>query len=359
MKHRLLVIELHHLGDAVMSLPFVRGAAGHFEVHVLCRPAAAEVYRLLENPPVLHEWNPPWTEDSSASPVEFLRAARDMGRQLSELGFSATACAWADPRTTLLAAATGAAARTGFPTNRVNFYAPQAPGRASRLILGRILEILLTRLTHPLESSPRSPHIQRWSQMADALGFECDFSTPWIPAHAPKKNPKPILGIHRHARLPSKQWPQEKWDELLAMDALHARFDVLEINPEAQEGPACQDRNDSRKHADPALTSRALLGKSTPDISSLAAALNSCDAVLCHDSFPAHLAAALGKPVVAIFGSGEPDWFAPWNNRQLAVQKRICPLHPCIDRCGMPSYTCLEAILPADVLRQLELLKLP
>jgi hypothetical protein len=23
-----------------------------------------------------------------------------------------------------------------------------------------------------------------------------------------------------------------------------------------------------------------------------------------------------GKPVVTIFGSGEPDWFAPWNNRQ-------------------------------------------
>ena len=82
----------------------------------------------------------------------------------------------------------------------------------------------------------------------------------------------------------------------------------------------------------------------TPDLSSLAAALNRADAVLCHDSLPAHLAAALGKPVITIFGSGEPDWFAPWNNRDRVVQRRVCPLHPCIDRCGMDRYLCLEAV---------------
>ena len=55
MKPRLLVVELHHLGDAVMSLPLVRGAAARYEVHVLCRPASGEVYRLLPQPPVIHE----------------------------------------------------------------------------------------------------------------------------------------------------------------------------------------------------------------------------------------------------------------------------------------------------------------
>ena len=40
MKPRLLIVELHHLGDAVLSLPFVRAAARTHEVHVLCRPAA-------------------------------------------------------------------------------------------------------------------------------------------------------------------------------------------------------------------------------------------------------------------------------------------------------------------------------
>jgi len=324
-KPRLLVIELHHLGDAVMSLPFVRGASAAFEVHILCRPDSTEVYRLLENPPVLHEWTPPWTKDSSASPLKSLAAARDKGRELSTHNFTATACAWADPRTTLLAAATGAPQRLGFPTNRANFYAPSAPGRKTLLLLGRLLETILPRLSHPLQSPPRSPHIQRWSQLSGVLEFESDFSVPWIPAPPSPKNPKPVLGIHRHARLPSKQWPMEKWNALLAMEALHSKFEMLEIPP-----------------AHPSLVT----------------ALSSCDALLCHDSFPAHLAAALGKPVVTIFGSGEPDWFAAWNNRHRIVQKRVCPLHPCIDRCGMPRYICLDEIQPAEVLRQLELLDL-
>jgi len=61
--------------------------------------------------------------------------------------------------------------------------------------------------------------------------------------------------------------------------------------------------------------------------------------------------------VVTIFGSGEPDWFAPWNNRHRVVQRRACPLHPCIDRCGMDSYLCLDAVTSGDVLAQLERLK--
>jgi ADP-heptose:LPS heptosyltransferase len=222
-----------------------------------------------------------------------------------------------------------------------------------------MIETFIPRLTHPLLAGLRSPHIERWSQMAGALGFVCNFSLPWIPVQSASKNPRPVLGIHRHARLPSKQWPIEKWDELLAMEAVRSKFDIVEILQNAQEGPVCQDRNGFRKHADPALTSRALLAKRefhTPDLPALVAALASCDAVLCHDSLPSHLAAALGKPVVTIFGSGEPDWFAPWNNRQRAVHKRVCPLHPCIDRCGMDRYICLEEIQPDEVLRQLELI---
>jgi ADP-heptose:LPS heptosyltransferase len=349
-KPRLLVIELHHLGDAVMSLPFVRGASASFEVHILCRPASAEVYRLLENPPVLHEWTPPWTEETSVSPRESLRATHSKGRDLATQNFTATACAWADPRTTLLAAFTGAPQRLGFPTNRTNFYAPDAPGRQSRLLLGRLLERLLPRLTHPLQSAPRSPHIQRWSQLADALAVHCDFSLPWIPAPPPPKNPKPILGIHRHARLPSKQWPMEKWNALLEMDALHSKFEIIEILPGSAGVTPANEIQTDRRDAHTTIP--------TPELTSLVAALSCCDAILCHDSLPAHLAAALGKPVVTLFGSGEPDWFAPFNNRHRVVQKRVCPLHPCIDRCGMPRYICLEEIQPAEVLRQLELLTL-
>jgi ADP-heptose:LPS heptosyltransferase len=166
---------------------------------------------------------------------------------------------------------------------------------------------------------------------------------PWIksPGELPH-SPHPVLTVHAHARVPSKQWPVERWRELMASLSVMEHFDVVEILP---------------PHA-VAVTSNEVRKIHTPDLASLVAALHGSAAVLCHDSLPAHLAAALGRPVIAVFGSGEPDWFAPWNNRDRVVQRRGCPLHPCIDRCGMDSYLCLDAISTNDVLAQLQRLKM-
>jgi ADP-heptose:LPS heptosyltransferase len=80
------------------------------------------------------------------------------------------------------------------------------------------------------------------------------------------------------------------------------------------------------------------------------------DACLANDSFAAHLAAAFGKPVVTVFGSGEPDWFAPFGNRQRVVATKACPHHPCIDRCVMPTYVCLESVTQTQVVSALQAL---
>lgn len=178
-----------------------------------------------------------------------------------------------------------------------------------------------------------------WEQLAQALGITCDYSVPWVaastsdtPGNIPEPGKKKLLAIHAHARLPSKQWPMHKWRELCSLPPIHNAFSLLEIVP--PDGKACLEDISFVKTSGPAA---------------LASALATADALVCHDSFPAHLAAALGKPVVTVFGSGEPDWFAPWNNRARAVQRRVCPLHPCIDRCGMDSYLCLDAIRVDDV----------
>jgi ADP-heptose:LPS heptosyltransferase len=346
MKPRLLVVELHHLGDAVMSLPLVRGAQTAFEVHVLCRPASRAVYELPAEPPTIHAWEPPWADDRMCGAWQAISAARDEGRVLRALEFSTAVCVWADVRATILMDATRAGRRIGFPMTRGNYYAADLPWRRKRRRLGRSLE-WLWRTTHPgrplltLElhrESPRQSHLRCWEQIAAALGVACDYSVPWI--QAPDKalrSDRPVLAVHPHARVPSKQWPVARWRELLASPSVADRFDVLEILPPG---------------ADP-VTPAGTRRQATPDLASLVAALQGADAVLCHDSLPAHLAAALGKPVVTIFGSGEPDWFAPWNNRDRAVQRRVCPLHPCIDRCGMDSYLCLDSVTVDDVLDRL------
>lgn len=230
---------------------------------------------------------------------------------------------------------------------RANYYAADLPWRRQRLWSGRALETfwrfshagrpLLTQWFH--RESPRQSHLHCWEKIAGSLDVSCDYSEPWIKisAVAPQQG-RPVLAVHAHARLPSKQWPMDRWRELVKSPQVTGRFDLLEILPTGAE-PVTPE-NVRKLH--------------TPDLASLVSALQGADAVLCHDSLPAHLAAALGKPVVTIFGSGEPDWFAPWNNRDRVVQKRVCPLHPCIDRCGMDSYLCLDAVGMDDVLAQLQ-----
>lgn len=358
MKPRLLVVELHHLGDAVLSLPFVKGAGLFFDIHILCRPATRALYELLPQPPAIHVWEPPWADEAPCPPLAAIQACRAIGRNLRSLAPAVTVCAWADARAALIMAETGATQRIGFPMTPSNYYAPAIPWRRKRLRFGRLLEAvarilrsgqpLLTQKLQRLSSS--QPHRDCWQQIASVLDVVCDRSVPWVQpppiepqlfefCSAARRSGKEVLVAHPRATRPSKQWPSANWKTLFAMPAVGERFIRIEIVPPGL---------DHLLNADLAVT--------TPDIASLAAVLYAADSVLCHDSLPAHLAAALGKPVIAIFGSGEPAWFAPWNNAHRIVHQRVCPHHPCIDRCAMPSYVCLNAITPADVLRQLELL---
>ncbi len=360
MKPRLLVVELHHLGDAVLSLPFVRAAAEKFEVHVLCRPASAEIYQLLVNAPKVHAWEPPWTGDVPAGALAVLDAVRTQGRVLGALQLDTAACVWADARAAILMAGTRAFRRIGFPMTRGNYYASAVPWRRRKLAMGRMIEAawkvfhpLTPLLTNPLHrAAPDQPHLRCWEQIAEASGVACDYSVPWFQPPRPPDAVtvfrheaagcgRQVLAVHAQARLPGKQWPHERWKELLSLPEVSGRFAVVEILPHGEESPF----------------GSAALSVKTPDVATLASVLSAADAVVCHDSLPAHLAAALGKPVVAIFGSGEPDWFAPWRNRQRVVQKRVCPLHPCIDHCGMDRFICLEQVQVTDVFEQLE--KLP
>jgi ADP-heptose:LPS heptosyltransferase len=50
----------------------------------------------------------------------------------------------------------------------------------------------------------------------------------------------------------------------------------------------------------------------TPDLETLIAALSLADRVVCPDGGAMHLAAALGKPVVALFGDSPVERWRPW-----------------------------------------------
>ncbi|HEY6000915.1 MAG TPA: glycosyltransferase family 9 protein, partial [bacterium] len=76
--------------------------------------------------------------------------------------------------------------------------------------------------------------------------------------------------------------------------------------------------------------------------------------VIANDSGPAHIAAAVGAPVVALFGpTHEAFGFAPRGER-VRVVSRDRPCRPCSvhggTRCPRGHRACLDDIAPAQVL---------
>lgn len=87
-----------------------------------------------------------------------------------------------------------------------------------------------------------------------------------------------------------------------------------------------------------------------------AALIAGCDALLAADSGPAHLAAASGVPVAALFchptggdpmGPHAPERFRPWGRDVLAVQPPR-PKPPCVDKCLSDEAHCITGIDPAQ-----------
>ncbi|HAS83236.1 MAG TPA: lipopolysaccharide heptosyltransferase II [Verrucomicrobia bacterium] len=114
------------------------------------------------------------------------------------------------------------------------------------------------------------------------------------PLPCPESDTRMIGLIPGAARGVSKQWPEAHYIAAARMlrEKSKCRFVIFGT---AAERPVCQ-RIDEALQPD----SQSLAGQTS--LPQLAAALGTCDTVICNDSGGMHLAAAAGTPVVAIYG---------------------------------------------------------
>ena len=115
---------------------------------------------------------------------------------------------------------------------------------------------------------------------------------------AASRRPAPLAVIHAVAATPDKTWPA---DRFLAV-ADHLQRTGLEP---IFIGAAGDDLTPFRLH-------RVIQGAPLSDIKPL---LASASLFVGNDSGPAHMAAAFGVPVVAIFGASDPEIWGPWRTQ--------------------------------------------
>lgn len=114
----------------------------------------------------------------------------------------------------------------------------------------------------------------------------------------------PYAVIHPVASQPNKTWPAAGF--LAAARFLH---DSLSLDPVFIAGPG-EDLAAFREF-------RTVIGAPLNEIKSL---LSGATLFLGNDSGPAHMAAAFGLPMVAIFGASDPAIWHPWRTESVVLQ---------------------------------------
>jgi heptosyltransferase-2 len=86
-------------------------------------------------------------------------------------------------------------------------------------------------------------------------------------------------------------------------------------------------------------------------VTALTAMLAGLDLVVTNDSGPMHIAAAVGTPIVAIFGSTNHVQTCPWRHTQTVIVRHDLPCAPCMRRtCPLDYHACMEDIEPEEVI---------
>ncbi len=284
---RLLIVGLNWLGDAVMSMPAVgalRARHPDATLTMLAKPAVAALWALVPG------------VDAVTTQVQGPLGTFRTGAAIRRAGYTT---AWVFPksfRAALLARLGGVPQRIGLAGHRRDAMLTRVvrlPEGDTRHQMWEYLDLVEAgqgAVAQPPFIKPPEADLQAVRRQQEAWGGGND-PTPWV-------------GVFPGAaRGPSKRWPAERFAEVARRLSVAPGCRVLVFG------------SDSDREACAAVTAAA--GRGAVDLSGqttlprLTAWLSVCRVVVANDSGGMHLAAALGVPVVAVFGLTDPAKTGP------------------------------------------------
>jgi heptosyltransferase-1 len=157
--------------------------------------------------------------------------------------------------------------------------------------------------------------------------------------------PAPRLGIILGSSWPSRLYFPDAI-AAVAREAANAADGVPGLYPVLLGGPAEASFAAEVAACASGLAPLNLVGKTS--LRRLGAVFSQCAVAFGPDSGPMHIAAAVGCPVVSLWGATAPERSAPWGFAQFALKAEI-PCHPCyLRRCPI-GRECMRRIEPQTV----------
>jgi ADP-heptose:LPS heptosyltransferase len=334
---RALVARLDSDGDVLLAGPAVRAVrAGADEVTMLVGPDGRSAAELLPGVDTVITWNCPWIT-APAPPVvgadvgELVARLRDLAPDTAVL---LTSFHQSPLPLALLLRLAGVDRITGASTDY--------PG-----------SLLDVRLRPGVDLPEDLPEPERALTIAAAAGFRRPIGDDGrLAVRDVRPAPTALVGagrylvLHPGARVPARRWSESRCAE--AVRALTAEGHRVLVTGSAAETGL------TRRVAGEAGVD---LGGRT-SLAELAAVFAAAGAVIVGNTGPAHLAAAVGTPVVSLFSPVVPAarW-APYRVPHVLLGDQQAPCRDTRAReCPLPGHPCLESVTAADVVAAVDAL---
>ncbi len=294
---KILIVKPSALGDVIQSLPVLNGLRSHWPDARIDWIVSDHLTGILEGHPSISNlilyprkrWTVPWRLHEALTWAGQLRAtAYDMVIDLQGL-----------LRSGLMTWATGSPRRIGLRSAR----------EGSRFAYTEVVE------DNAVAAAQRYLQVlQHLKVPADPLDFRLPAPAP-LPA--PLTDGKPYVVLHPYSQWTTKLWPYHYYRDL-AQSATHVRFVTVGIGTWFPIG--YQPGSD-----------RIIDFRSRLTLPQLVSVLNQAKAVISTDSGPAHIAAALHRPTLVLFGATDPLKTTPVG-KNVTVFTSAFNCSPCLKR---------------------------
>lgn len=319
---RLLLRSPNPLGDACMAMPAIRSIrTGRPDLHVtvLCRENLAPVWRAC-----------PEIDDLIV--VSRNDSPRDVGKTIQKTArFDAAVL---------------------FP-NSLSSALEARHAKIPRIFgyRGHWRRRLLDREIPPLPIGPPRHHAHSYLHIAEILGADIseereriDHPLPFSTDSAHTRSGPFHLGICPGAEYgAAKRWPEDRFAEVanrVRKSHSDARFSLFGSPNERPIGETLAEKIEGDCDNRVGETS----------LEELIEAVRQCDALLTNDTGTMHLAAMVGVPTIAIFGSTEPLWTRPLGTGHHVIRKHAA-CSPCFLRECPLDFRCMKEIDPAKAVQ--------
>ena len=334
---RALVVRLDNAGDVLLAGPAVRAvAAASDSVTLLAGPAGAAAARLLPGVDEVMEWRCPWI-DPSPDPVDtddVTALVRELESRRFDRALVLTSFHQSPLPTALVLR------QAGVPW--VGAISADYPGS-------------LLDLRHRVDDS--LPEAERALSLAEAAGYRLSLDDASrlgvrrpLPQVAHLVPDERYVALHPGTSVPARAWPVERFAEAARL--------LVDAGRSVVVTGAASEAGLTRRVARAAPVTD--LGGRT-SLAELAAVLELADAVVAGNTGPAHLAAAVGTPVVSLFAPTVPaSRWAPYGvpTVLLGDQEAVCR-DTRVTRCPFPGHPCLTSVTAEEVIRAVDKLSGP